>query len=1227
MGVVLAGVDTTLGRRVAIKVVAPAHTGRTATASLRREARLMARLDHPAAIRLFDEGADERFGAFLVMELCEGEDLAAFVRRRRRLSPGLALAIVEQICDVLASAHDAGVLHHDIKPANVFVLRHGHSATPRIKLLDFGAGTTRAGNGGGRVLGTLAYMAPERWSRARRPGVGADVYALGALLFQMLAGKPPFAAATRAALRLAIKNDPPPFAALSAAPPRLREAIARALEKNPERRPGTVRAFARLLGLGGVPDPLPAERPRAAEVRAASQGPARGSGLIGRSEALASLMQAVAQLENGRPGLFWIDGPSGIGKTALLGEFRRRLDRSGRVVTLAGVARHWVSVPFPALDEAIAGLTAHLVQLPAPVAELLVPRHCGALGRLFPTLTQVPAVARAGIGWSADGVLPAEERRVAIDDFRELLRRLGHHNPIVLLVDDMQWLDPDSAALLQRTLGGPEPPALLVVGTVRSYEGSAGPVLRRLETSLSNETVARLSLGPLSEQESARMVRKLWAGRRPPAERTVQRVAQLSAGVPFFVEILANAPAVNRATSVEDVLVARCKGLPPRARRALELVCVSSRPLVISVLLDAIGVKPGEDPRTVVLDPLLNAALIRLTHLEGEWRVEPYHARIRESIGGELSPASRYARHRRLVALLKHDETPGAIEATIEHLAGCGEQRAAAALALSAAESANAQLAFDRASALFAVAIQHGRPKRSKRVALLRKQAMALENAGRRREAGTVLLTAAATTPDRALATTLRRETGSHLLASGDVARALDVLGPALDRAGLHLPGGLDDIAASTGAALQTLGARGLVASAWPRAVAPEVLARLDLLLELALGLAHIDLRALPFACQALLAALDVGEPLRLQRAAALFVINTVEYVPTPLVQPALALCRALTGSTAGPLPRALLDAAVAENAHFQGDFLAAEAAFERAERILLESGARASRELAMVRDLAVFVQYAHKGDFRTQLDRTQQWLAQAEAAQDAFHAGMLRVAHAIVWVARDDTQRARAELRRAQAESSGTAGVLEVAVALYYDIIDRYEGDDAALAVSGEARSALLRSPAAQTPFLSGYLGLHESWRRLRALGSGRADAGDVAAVAGTIARLRALQMGIWSAVADALEGNLQFLQGQRERALHVLETAEQTFRRMHMLCLAGCVRKRRGQFVDGELGARLEAEADSELRALGVTSVERWTAAYWSMFDARAAAERTRDETTGIPDQELDDPIAVSG
>jgi serine/threonine protein kinase len=1461
MGLVFAGRDRTLDRAVAIKLLAP-HLGKNRAAAARfwREARAMARISHPATVQVFDRGEDVRFGPFLVMERLDGENLSRFLHARGPLPEALGLALADQLCATVQAAHEAGVVHRDLKPGNVFVLRDPPGAPPRLKLLDFGVakvhddGTlTQAGD----ILGTLAYMAPERWVGTNPVDVRADVYALGAIVYEMLSGQPPFRADTRAALRLAIINDPP--APLRARRPELpgwlAAVVERALDKRPERRYASARAFARALGIGGAepapddtapsegfagterfrvvrmlacgqhtevyevhdrerrravalkrlrnpegeagfrlkrefraaagihhpnlvrldalieergdlllvmdlvqgismldyvvgahgrlaedrlrhclaqlvrglgalhagglahrdvkpqnvlveptgrlvlldcglasrfgagavvrgtpaymapealegqvgpegdlyavgvllrqalrreppladlvtqagrrttPTPLRSPAPRdlldlcdqllAADPRArpgadailrrlqppaeaappsgdpSSSPPERRPTFIGRADALATLTGHVADAAGGAPQLILIQGESGIGKTALLDSFRRQLEDEGRTLVLTGRAREGESVPFPALDEAIDDLGSHLLRLPLPVREVVLPRRSAPLAQLFPTLTRVPAMAQAVDADAAAEVPdPSLTRQLAFGALRELFRRLCDRQRVVVLVDDMQWLDADSTALLARILGGPDAPPLLVVGALRGNVESSE--LGRLANSLQRAPV-RLELGPLSHEDAMTLVRERWRGDGAVDESTIDRAARQSAGVPFFAELLAAHPGVQRDREVptlEAVLVARHAGLPAKARHALELLCVSSRPLKTALALKALGAT--SNPR--VLDPLFAGPLIRFTRIDSDWAIEPYHGKIRDSIQAAMPAARRRAHHRRLARRLLAEPTLDP-DGAVEHLAGGGETRTAAAVAMRAAALANDQLAFDRAAALFALALTHGRFAREKRVAIRQQQALALRNAGRRNEAGGVLLRAADEARNAGLAAALCREAGFDLLFSGDVKHGLEVLAPPLARAGLHLPESFDEVTRAFAIELGALEARGLAPASFAPPGDADQLQRIDFCLELAQGLGHIDLRALPLVVLTLRAALDAGEPRRLQRALALFVINTVEAVPTPLVRPALEMCRALTAATADdPYAQVLFDTALAENAHFEGDFLAAEAAFERAERTLMDRCTGATRELAVVRDFAAFLQYSQKGDFKTQLHRTQRWQAQADAAQDRFHGGMLRVAHAIVWVAHDQPARARAELQRARSEWTGTAGLLEVAAALYHDIIDRYEGNEAALRNSGPARLDMLRGPAAETPFLSGYLGLHGAWRSLRALAHGGGDGAEAARVRDIVTRLRGLAPPIWLAVAAALEANLDYLLGERERALRELDQAEQIFLRLHMLCLAACARKRRGQFMTGELGARIEAEADAQLQALGVVSPDRWAGAYWSMFDARA-------------------------
>ena len=1213
MGAVFSGHDAFLERPVAIKLLGTASAEPDAQRRFLNEGKVLARVVHEACVRIFDTGVDARWGPFLVMERLVGRDLAAFLKERGPLPTPLALSLGDQLCGAVQAVHDAGIVHRDLKPGNVFLLEHSGD-TPRVKLLDFGIAVPAQGNGVNQqapkeAVGTLAYMAPERWGARREASAAGDVYALGAILYEMLSGGPPFRSDSRAGLRLAVLNDPP--RALRALRPELPSwlcnAVEQALAKSPGERPASAAAFGAMLGFGkdaarpGQAAVVAAPAP-AADAFVAARSAAR---FIGRRDVLETLERRVQDVADG-PRMVLIEGASGMGKSALLDQLHARLDREGLTLVLAGRAREGESVPYPALGEVVEELATYLTGLPAAAVEALLPARCRPLARLFPVLARVPAVARTVSTLSSDTGDVAQARRQAYGALRELVSRLCRGRRVAVIIDDLQWIDSDSAALLADLLGGYDAPPLLLVAAVRRNAAEAAPPeLQRLQIGLAH-LIEHVPLGPLSPVE-ARALFRAHAGAGSPLDlRTTARLCRQSGGVPFFVVSLAAGLARGEAAParLETFLVERARNLSAPARAALELLCVSSRPMPVRLVMETLGIR---DVR--MLDPLFAGSFVRWTRFHERWVIEPYHNKIRETVRSALAPSAAQRLHADLARRLRGDALADP-EELVEHLAGSGDGAAAAEVALTAARLANQQLAFDRAAALLAVAAEHGRYRNdAERLDIRRAQVRALQNAGRRREAGEVLLRGLAHTRDRELARQLEIEAGGHLLLSGDLQRGIDTLRPALALAGLRVPGGdFAETVAATMAALTALGARGLsVAVPAAPGPSPEALERVDLCLLLAQGLAHIDLRVVVFACHALHWALDAGEPGRVQRACALFVINTVEYVPNPLVAPVLELCKTLTAAHPTPLGTALLEAAIAENAHFEGDFLSAEAAFERAERVLLQACPGATRELATVRDLAVFIQYAQKGDFRTQVGRTMRWLAQAEASGDVFHASMLRVAHAIVWIARDDPAHARDELVRAQAGWKGDAGVLGVAVALYHDIIDRYEERDLTPASpAAPMRSALLRSPAAETPFLGGYLVLQDVWAELRALADGRPCPADVRS---RIGGLRRAGLGLWSAVADALEGNLDYLEGAPERAVRLLDQAEETFRRLHMPCLAACARKRRGQLAGGEWGRRLEDESDAELAALGVANPERWTRAYWSMFDVSALALRTHD------------------
>ncbi|HEY5375347.1 MAG TPA: protein kinase [Polyangiaceae bacterium] len=1154
---VYAAWDIERNRSVALKrLLAP---NGESLSRLKREFRALTDISQRNVARAY-EFVEQGENVLLALELVDGIPLLDYLQS----APSELHSCLCQLVYALAAVHARGLVHGDVTPQNVLVEPGG-----RVVLFDCGLSSRARERATPR--GTREYLAPEVFSGVIGPE--ADFYSLGVLLFRAITGELPGAPPPGLSLRDWLYSFARPEWS-----PELLALCLRLLDPDPNQRAAEASSLAKLGIL--------------AEVHSASLLSTQSGRFVGRGAALADLWDAFRASAEGTSTVIWLQGTSGIGKTTLLEHFGRTLEEQGRALVLRSRARHSVSIPFPAFDEFIDELSEWLtLQTPAALAALL-PRNTEQLARLFPVLLRIPAIARS-VTSAADSPDAAQARLQATDALRELARRLCLRQPLVLLIDDVQWLDGDSAELLAAVLRAPEPPPLLLIGAVRTDAGELGPSLRRLETRL-REPARRLHLEPLSNEEAHALVRARWRGNVPLEAPEALRLARQSGGNPFFADLLAEGlltPNAGGRVGLDSVLRARHERLPASSRLALELLCVASRPLRRSVLAQATG---NADP--LVLEALSSGRFVRAAHTAGD-ALEPYHARIRDAVLQSLPATLRRAHHSRLADTLRRDGGAEP-EALVEHLAGSGDTHEAAGLAVAAAQTASEQLAFDRAAALFGVALEHGQFGAAEAQAIQRRRARALQDAGRRREAGKQLLSSAelATTEDQR--SNLRREAGSHLLLSGDSRLGLEVLAPSISAAGLSLPETPADTVVATIGALQALAVRGMSwVPAHATAATHDELERIDLCLLLAQGLAHVDLRALPFAILAFHRALDAGESERLQRASALFVVSTVGHVPNPLTGPGLELCRQLTGELQTPYARALLLAAEGEMALSQGKFLAAEANFERAERTLLESCVGATRELAVVRDMAVFIQYAHKGDFRTQLVRTQRWMREAEETQDQFHASMLRVAHAIVWIAHDRPEHAQSELDRAEAEWTGAAGILVVVATLYRDIVDRYLGTDRA---EQEQRLFILASPAAQTPFLAGYVALHTIWSAIRTIARIGSRAEEELRIASeSLSKLRSFGLDIWVAVADALEANLDYLRGAREAALQRLEEAEQTFRRLHMLCFAACARKRRGQFTHAEFGARLQLEAGTQLQQLGIVDVERWSRAYWSVFE----------------------------
>jgi eukaryotic-like serine/threonine-protein kinase len=262
MATVQLAFDTRLERYVAVKLLAE-HLAEDSSfvSRFRREALAVARLVHPNIVQVFDFGSDEISGRqFIVMEFVDGQSCAEILRDQRRLGPREAVDILAQACRGLDYAHRNGVVHRDVKPGNL--LRNRDRV---VKLADFGiakaaeqSDITKVGS----VLGTAAYLAPEQ-ARGEPAGPASDLYALGVVSYQLMAGRLPYEAASLTDLARLQESGPP--ARLDElnpdVPPALASAVMRALHRDPERRYADAAEMEDALrdGLRGVAPPRAAD--------------------------------------------------------------------------------------------------------------------------------------------------------------------------------------------------------------------------------------------------------------------------------------------------------------------------------------------------------------------------------------------------------------------------------------------------------------------------------------------------------------------------------------------------------------------------------------------------------------------------------------------------------------------------------------------------------------------------------------------------------------------------------------------------------------------------------------------------------------------------------------------------------------------------------------------------------------------------------------------------------
>ena len=336
--------------------------------------------------------------------------------------------------------------------------------------------------------------------------------------------------------------------------------------------------------------------------------------LLGRSTELSVFHDAYAAARAGRPTMLRLTGESGIGKTALLGEFLHELRSAADVVILHGRCYERESVPYKAFDRVVDELTRYLRRLREVEVASLLPRDAAALLRIFPVLGRVDLVATFPARAAADD---QERRRYAFDAFAELLAKIRDRHMLVLCIDDLQWLDHDSLLLLEHLLSQNELSPLLFIASYHAPERTSDGLLPRVDHAARANPrldVRAVTLGPLSFEASCELAsRLLGAG---CADELVAAVAEEALGSPFLLGEVARhvvelgAKAALDRLSLQQVVRGRAKRLGHIASRMLELLAISGRPTPVSVLARAVDANSDADARHA-LDLLCTAQLVR----------------------------------------------------------------------------------------------------------------------------------------------------------------------------------------------------------------------------------------------------------------------------------------------------------------------------------------------------------------------------------------------------------------------------------------------------------------------------------------------------------------------------------------------------------------------------------------------------------------------------------------
>jgi tetratricopeptide (TPR) repeat protein len=1234
MGVVYEAFDEERSTHVALKTVR--HLDAESLARFKREFRALADIHHRNVVTL-GELVSEGDQWFFTMELVAGGDFLDYVRpaapsvdRARTMmngenaasEPALPLAstfasrrsnggfdelrlrsALRQVVEAVDTLHAAGLVHRDIKPSNIRVAPDG-----RVVLLDFGLVTQVSGQSQGRAVaaGTPEYMAPEQ-AASSAVGPEADWYAVGVLLFEAMTGRLPFEGAPlEIMMRKQTHNAPAPRDLAPDAPEDLATLSAKLLAFDPKSRP---RAAVVLQSLGAKPR---------ASLMPSNPSRTETAPFVGRARELDALQAAFRSAREGRATTMLVQGESGVGKSCLV---RRFVDgivaAEPDVVVLAGRCYERESVPYKAFDDVVDALTRFLVHSPGTLAAHVAPARPGPLTQVFPVLRRVPSIAEA-TREAVPAIDPFELRRRAFAALREMLTRLATRRPLVVMIDDLQWADTESFALLADVLRPPEAPPLLLLATVRTpaLQATEGGGVRLRDLMKQLETipgdVRGIEVGRLPATEARELATRVMhvvarrdaEGSDPSADdASLDAIVDESEGHPFFIDALVrysalpDRPAVAR---LEDALWARIAGLDPTAREVMDLLAVAAAPLEHEIVASAVGGDRAELSRRIAL--LRVAHLVTMSGVRGADTIEPYHDRVRAAVLAKLDADARARCHRALVDALERAGSRDA-EALARHWRGAGDKAHAARYAAIAADEAASAFAFDRAAKLYEEAIELGAgltpddraPTSEKRSLLHEKLGDALANAGRGPPAAAAYAKAVQGS-HAARALELRRRAAEQLLRNGHFDDGIAATRAVLAAVDMSFPARAWMAVIVLLATRLLLRLRGLgFVPRDPTQIAADQLTRVDVCWSVMVGMSLTDhVYGAMFQTRHLLLALRTGEPGRVARALAVEGSHVATEGGRSWRRVERVLARAEELSQRVQTPYAIgwtwVSSGVAR--FLVGRFAEARHLCDVALATLRDKCAGAHWESDVATQFGIFA-LAYLGEMKEVSRRVPLALAEAKARGDLYASTALRVADSgcNAWVLSGDPDACRADVEEAMARWSNRGFHIEH----YWELntltmCDLFAGraEDAYARIVSRW-GALVRSQLLRVQFVRVVGRRSRATAAIAAAESAASRRDELLADARrTAAQIAREQMAWATPIAMMLRAGANAARGGAvaDATVGLLREAVRGFEAAEMALFTATARRTLGKVIGGDEGHTLVREADAWMQSQGIAN-----------------------------------------